>query len=240
MSLLHTIRSNNSNKAIVALIQADVPLPPNCDLLLESESPWHESGHSSTSTHSNLRLDNMPLIPPCHVGPSYPDASPWFGTATDPEFIEHLMDLYFSWVHPFYQLFSRDLFFADFNLGKSEHCSALLANAIAAFACHYSDRPAALADPADPNSVGDHFFAEAKRLLNLHEHPSLTKVQALGIMSFREKSCGRDSNGYQYMGRCSRVALEMNLHISVIGTESRLLEHSARANTFWGVFNAET
>jgi hypothetical protein len=74
----------------------------------------------------------------------------------------------------------------------------------------------------------------------LDEKPSLSMVQALGIMSFRETSHGRDSNGYQYTGRCLRVALEMGLHLSVMSSSLRPAEYEARKITFWGVFNTET
>ena len=137
-------------------------------------------------------------------------------------------------------MFSRDHFLHDFRSGQTGHCSRILANAIAAFACSYSDRLAALADPYDPSTAGDQFFAEAKRLLDLDEKPSLTMVQALGIMSFRETSHGRDSNGYQYTGRCLRVALEMGLHLSVMSSSLSPQEYEARKITFWGVFNTET
>lgn len=116
----------------------------------------------------------------------------------------------------------------------------MLVNALLAVACHYSDRPAARMAGNSSNTAGDHFFAEAKQLLDKTDTPSLTTVQALGIMSIRESSQGRDSNGYQYAGRCVRMAVEMGLHLSVIGSGMRAAEVEVRKITFWGVFNLET
>ena len=164
----------------------------------------------------------------------------WFAIPQDADLVEHLLNLYFCWVHPFYQLFSRDHFIHNMGRGGTGFCSAMLVNALLANACHYSDRPSARGDPRNPSTAGDQFFAEAKRLLDKTERPSLTTVQALGLMSIREASQGRDSNAYQYVGRSVRMALELGLHLSMIGSGMRPAEIEVRKITFWGVFNLET
>lgn len=128
----------------------------------------------------------------------------------------------------------------DMGSGRTEFCSAMLVNALLSMACHYSDRPFTRTDPNNAATAGDAFFAEAKRLLDLTDKPSLTTVQALAIMSLREASHGHDSNGYQYAGRCVRMALELGLHLSVIGSGLGAAEVEVRRVTFWGVFNLET
>lgn len=251
INLLHSIRSDDNNEGIAASLQTNVRLPHSFGpQTLESEFVQHLTHPDSARAQSDVPSSD-PSLSPAHYRPNgedhpsgggitYQNPSFWFRTPPDPEFIEHLLDLYFTWVHPFYQLFSQDRFLMDFKRGETGHCSALLVNVICAFGCHYSDRLAARSDADDPLSVGEHFFAEAKRLLDLDEKPSLTMVQALGIMSFRETSRGRDSNGYQYTGRCLRVALEMGLHLSVMSSNLRPAEFEARKITFWGVFNTET
>lgn len=72
------------------------------------------------------------------------------------------------------------------------------------------------------------------------EKPSVTTVQALGVMSLRETSQGRESNGYQYAGRCVRMAVEIGLHLSVVSSGLRAVEIEVRKITFWAVFNLET
>lgn len=164
----------------------------------------------------------------------------WFAVPQDAELVEHLLNLFFCWAHPFYHFFSRDHFLHDMGRGQTNYCSAILVNAVLAFACHYSDRPSARTEPCNPLTAGDSYFAEAIRLLNGTDKPSLTTVQALGIMSARECSHGRDSNGYQLAGRCLRMALELGLHLSVIGSGFRAAEAEVRKITFWAVFNLET
>lgn len=187
--------------------------------LLQDHEADNENNHRGRITDQNVRY--------------------WFRTPQDPEFIKHLLDLYFTWVHPFHQIFSRDQFLTDFTRMASSHCSAFLVNAIAAFACHYTDISCTFARLGNYPIAGDYFFAEAKWLLTADEEPSLTIVQALGIMGLREISHGRVSNGYQYMGRCLRTALEMGLNVSAKsdGLPPAVIEE--RKITFWGVFNFE-
>jgi len=131
-----------------------------------------------------------------------PDIRRWFRQPYDPEFLAHLLDLYFCWIHPSYQIFSRDHFLRDFQSGQTDYCSRVLANAIAAFACSYSDRVAALADPNDPSTAGDQFFAEADQLLQHGSESPPMLALALNIMSFRELACGRISTSHFYTAKC--------------------------------------
>jgi len=116
----------------------------------------------------------------------------------------------------------------------------MLVNALLAYACHYSDRPQARTDPNNPATAGDHFFEEAKMILDRNEKSCLTTVQALGILAVRECSHGRDGNGYRYAGMCVRMALELGLHLSSMGTGLRSADTEARKVTFWSTFNIET
>jgi hypothetical protein len=167
----------------------------------------------------------------------------WTTVTQDAELINHLLQLYFCWVHPFYVLFSEECLRHDMASGRSKYCSPLLINTILAVACNYSDRPEARTNPTDPLTAGNHFFAEARRLLNEDDRTCLTTVQALAVMSLREASCARDSPGFQYIGRSIRMALEMGMHLSCDAPEFAGLtpvEIEVRKITAWGCFVADT
>ena len=137
-------------------------------------------------------------------------------------------------------LFSASCFLADMGRHRKKYCSPLLFNAVLALACHYSPRDEARANPADPSTRGDHFFAEAQRLLLAEEsHPSLTVAQALALMAIREAGCGRDATSWMYLGRSLRVALDLGLHLSVKLEASAMFtptEVEVRRITFWALF----
>lgn len=167
----------------------------------------------------------------------------WTNVTSDVAFVERLFSLYFTWSHPFYVLLSRECFYKDFRAGRDKYCSPLLVNAICAYACHFTEEPAGRTDPTNFRTAGDHFFAEAKRLLFEDETPSLTTVQALCVMSMREPSTGRDSSGFGYIGRCIRMCLELGLHLNNSASpELRLTpsEVEVRKVTFWGCFTVDT
>ena len=177
------------------------------------------------------------------ISPIYSHRSgPWTQVTQDPMLIEHLMTLYFTWSHPFYGMFSKELVLDDMKNGRNKYCSSLLVNALLAVGCAYSDRPEARSNPSDPSTAGDHFFAEARRLLYEDESSRLTTVQALALMGIREASCSRDSSGFQYSGRCTRMLVELGLHVSFVSAGDKIspVESEARKITFWGCFLLES
>lgn len=166
----------------------------------------------------------------------------WTQVTSDGELVEHLMALYFCWEYPTFASLSKEHFLEDFRVGRRRHCSSLLVNAMLAVGCRFSTQPASRADPEDSNTSGDHFFAEAVRLLaeekNRH---TLTTIQALGLMSLREASGGRSSESIYYAGQSVMIAVEMGLHLDSEsgGGDHASLDHAVRSATFWGAFSLD-
>ncbi|KAL7628823.1 hypothetical protein AAE478_000338 [Parahypoxylon ruwenzoriense] len=175
----------------------------------------------------------------------------WSDVTAKPEDVKHLLNMYFNWHYPYFTTLSRTLFYRDFLKGKSNispnrtaYCSPLLVNAMLALGCHFTDVACAYATPGDSWTKGDHFFAEAKRLIvdnDEYEKPRLTTVQALALMSVREAGCGREAKGWVYSGMSFRMAqdLGLNLDIGGIRSDSDNLDEQevdARRVTFWGCF----
>lgn len=175
----------------------------------------------------------------------------WTTVTKDPEVILHLINMYFTWHYPYFTTLSKTLFYKEFIRGKPRgtpkrtvYCSALLVNAMLALGCHFTNSPAACADPNDPTTKGDAFFQECKRLIvenDEYEKPRLTTVQALALMSVREAGCGREAKGWVYSGMSFRMAQDMGLNLDSGGmTNSKEpmdeTEIDARRITFWGCF----
>lgn len=251
VSLLHSLRGDANPDTLAESLRSNVRLPHSyAPQTLEADfaqeittpssstfdnSPFHPSTLSRTgSGESDLSLRSATTSAPVERQVN------WFATPQDPEFIDHLLRLYSCWVLPFHGFVCWDLFTTDMARGKLDYCSPLLVNAILALACHYSDRPAARTDPSNPATAGEQYFAEAMRLLEQIDRPSVTTVQALGIMGMREGSAGRDSQAYQLVGRCVRMALELGLHLSSLRQGMSENEIEVRRITFWAVFNVET
>ena len=103
------------------------------------------------------------------------------------------------------------------------YCTPLLVNAMLALGCHFTAHPLARTDKDDPDTVGDHFFQECKRLIlenDEHVTSRLTTVQALALMSVREAGCAREERGWSYSGMSFRMGIEMGLHLDLEGGDS--------------------
>ncbi|KAI5296621.1 hypothetical protein KEM52_005572 [Ascosphaera acerosa] len=167
----------------------------------------------------------------------------WTEVLASRGFIIHLLNLYFTWHYGYFPVLHRQQFERDFFRGHvSQYCSPLLVNAILAMACHFSSLPGAYADPLDYNTLGDHFFKEAKRLVlenDEYERAKVCTVQALLIMSQREGGCGREGTGWVYSGMAFRMALDLGLNIEPSDVSSNMFtpeELDIRRITFWGCY----
>lgn len=166
----------------------------------------------------------------------------WTTITADGAFLEHLLALYFCWEYPTFASLSKEHFLEDFRSGRRRHCSSLLVNTILALGCRFSKQASARTDPNDSNTAGDHFFAEAKRLLLMEkERHILTTIQALGLMAIRESSSGRSSASIFLAGQSMRLAIEMGLHrdAQYEGIEIGDVERAVRSATFWGAFSLD-
>lgn len=178
-------------------------------------------------------------------------ATSWTEVTKDAALIGHLINMYFNWHYPYFTTLSKNLFYRDFLKGKPHgqpkstvYCSSLLVNAMLALGCHFTTVPGAFAAAGDSRTKGDHFFAEAKRLIlenDEYEKPKLTTVQALALMSVREAGCGREAKGWVYSGMSFRMAQDigLNLDIGGIPKDKNSLDEQeidARRITFWGCF----
>lgn len=181
--------------------------------------------------------------------PSDDPVTSWSRVTTDAHLVTHLIDMYFTYHYTCFTTLSKKLFWRDFAKGAagvsgdaSAHCSPLLVNAMLAVGCHFTDFAGAYAVSGDSRTKGDHFFAEAKRLIMANDEfakPHLVTVQALALMSVREAGCAREANGWVYSGMSFRMAQDLGLNLEVHGKSKRLMsdeEIDARKVTFWGCF----
>ncbi|KAH6895228.1 fungal-specific transcription factor domain-containing protein [Thelonectria olida] len=172
----------------------------------------------------------------------------WSQVTKDKQLITHLISMYFNWHYPYFTTLSKTMFSRDFVKGKAglgpgtTYCSSLLVNAMLALGCHFTSVPGAYAVPGDSRTKGDHFFAEAKRLIvenDEYEKPRLVTVQALALMSVREAGCAREAKGWVYSGMSFRMAEDIGLNLDVSQLDqARMSDHEidARRITFWGCY----
>lgn len=197
---------------------------------------WAENMPSDRSASSMPRYRGLEQIL-SHMNEPEMKTPPqsWTSITGDMNLVQHLLALYFCWEYPTFASLSKEHFLQDFQDGRHRYCSPILVNALMALGCRFSTHPMTRANPSDPYSSGDHFFKESQRLFDQEtDHHSLTTIQALGIMSIREASCGRDSESWYYAGQSIRLAVEMGLHQIQEGLDED--ELAVQSATFWGAF----
>lgn len=165
-----------------------------------------------------------------------PAPGSWTTITDDIDLVHHLLALFFCWEYPIFVSVSRKHFIQDFRNGKTKYCSTILVNAMLALGCRFSNQSVGRGDAHDHFSAGDLFFQQATTLLDAElDHHSLTSIQALGLMSLREISCGRPIEAQYLSGQAIRLAVEMGLHKP---PDERASSDDALvlSTTFWGAY----
>jgi hypothetical protein len=160
------------------------------------------------------------------------------------------MNMYFNYHYPYFTTLSKSMFWRDYSKGKAGlaghtgtvYCSSLLVNIMLALGCHFTDVEGAYGTPGDSRTKGDHFFAEAKRLILENDEfarPRLVTVQALALMSVHEAGAAREAKGWVYSGMSFRMAQDIGLNLEIGSLDKQNMtdqEIDARKITFWGCF----
>ncbi|KAF5490009.1 Nitrogen assimilation transcription factor nit-4 [Colletotrichum siamense] len=196
---------------------------------------WPESASNTEASEGGRYQGLDQVLAPLELPDMKLPPENWTNITEDGSLVQHLLALYFCWEYPTFASLSKEHFLRDFQNGISRYCSPILVNALLALGCRFSSKSSTRANPSDPYTSGDHFFKEAQRLFYLEDdHHTLTTIQALGIMSIREASCGRDSESWYYAGQSIRLAIEMGLH--QLQDDGDHDEFAVQAATFWGAF----
>ncbi|CAG8191339.1 unnamed protein product [Penicillium olsonii] len=156
------------------------------------------------------------------------------------ELRSHLIDLYFEWEQPWFQVVNETLFRESMKNG-GRYFSKLLLNSILAVGSRYSDRLEVRADPSDPNTAGKIFLERGESLIqNELRWPNITTIQSLAIMGMAYIAIGSDAAGWLHQGTANRLALDMGLNMdpSVLSgaVALPLIEIELRRQIYWALY----
>ncbi|TGO21641.1 hypothetical protein BPAE_0208g00120 [Botrytis paeoniae] len=130
-----------------------------------------------------------------------PNEFAWTTVTDDDEVIDHLISLYFTWVHPFYPLFNEGHFVKSMHRGSDEFCSHSLFNAICAMACYL--HTIIDEDTIDYKRMGAQFSDLVRNSIDPQDN-SLTNIQAFAVMFLVRCAQGRGLSGSVYLSIASR------------------------------------
>ncbi|CAI6337654.1 unnamed protein product [Periconia digitata] len=155
--------------------------------------------------------------------------SRWTQVSDDDILMRALLRLYFLHEHQWLGCFHIDDFLDDMLSGSNEHCTPLLVNTIMALACHSHQDSRNRADHRNPKNLGYRFFAEAKRLWELHStsKKSLPSLQTALLLNLLFNLHSSDRIGRSYQDQAISIAHEIDLFnlathtMSASGRDSR-------------------
>lgn len=165
----------------------------------------------------------------------------WTSVTQDSNLIEHLLTLYFTWQHSFFQNFPEKLFRTDMAAGRTKYCSEMLVNAICAAACF-------LASEENVRALGPKFFDEARSYQENLDKPDVASTAALYLLSYVEGTRGRLSSLWMLSGRSALMSIDLGLHLRQTyqndiapedDHEKHANEFKARSHAFWGAYHVD-
>ncbi|KAI9678246.1 MAG: hypothetical protein M1817_006191 [Caeruleum heppii] len=154
----------------------------------------------------------------------------WTRATHETKLVNHLVTLYFTWIHPVHMVLSEPHFKASFVNEDSTYCSSALINAICAMACHFLDKSAdngSYPRIQDTEALGERFMAEGRSAIRLEDHNKLTTVQTFAIMFLFDSGTGKALKASSYI----RFASSTLLNLSMQGD----LHRDAVQITLWGI-----
>ncbi|PYH45573.1 Zn(II)2Cys6 transcription factor [Aspergillus saccharolyticus JOP 1030-1] len=232
LQVVHSLRDSSDTKAaeLLNLVRSKAPLGELKSYLDQDQPDLVQAATKQASIHRAMDINRLVDIPVYRV-----PAAPWTAVTQSDELVSHLVSLWFTWSHPFYNWIDRDLFLRDAQSGHldSRFCSPFLFNCILAEACFHSDYPETYADPDDPNSKGLHFYGEARRHYDkIGGRLDLPTLQGCGVIM---AAMGKDRVGWWHLGQINNMAQEYARSQPPPSTETR--ESRAVNQTLWGLYN---
>ena len=116
----------------------------------------------------------------------------WTSVALKPGTVEHLLQLYLTWIHPMHMLFDENHFLGSLRDCADTYCSPSLVNAMCAMACHlWHPRNLGINEAsAKINALRTQFLNEAKTMLKDVDHSKMTNIQSHAVIALTEIAMG--------------------------------------------------
>lgn len=157
----------------------------------------------------------------------------WTNVSTEAKLIEHLIKLYFTWIHPVHMLFDQEHFMSSFKDGSYVYCSSALVNIICAMSCHllHDTRDDDEQTKSGIESLRTQFINESKCLMEHADPGRMTSIQTYAIMFLVELGSGHGLIASSHL----RWAQE-----SLIAKQTSEQSSEAEEVAAWGILTLHT
>ncbi|KDQ32691.1 hypothetical protein PLEOSDRAFT_1073145 [Pleurotus ostreatus PC15] len=164
-----------------------------------------------------------PPLPDAHNSGALQSQEDFRSTLPAVEDQEHLIELYFTYVHPSFPIIHKKSFLETYKTGRRQRrVPVLLLLTILSVASRFqttaNSKPPYPSDGSTMWAAGDEYLDQAKLLLDrCYSSSKPATCQALLLMGYREIGIGAMAEAWTYTGMAIRMAQDMGLHRSADG-----------------------
>lgn len=157
----------------------------------------------------------------------------WTNVTRDPQLIEHLISLYFTWIHPVHMILDERQFMSSFRNCLDLYCSHALVSIICAMSCHLLHDIDADDDQTKDavDSLRDRFIDESRGLIRNVDYHRMATVQTYVIMFLVEFGSGHGLIATSHLRLAVEVLMEMQ--------SSDQSQEAVKVGT-WGILTLHT
>ena len=157
----------------------------------------------------------------------------WTNVSTEADLIEHLIKLYFTWIHPAHMLLDQEHFMSSFKDCSDVYCSSALVNIICAMSCHllHDTRDDDEQTKSGIESLRTQFVNESKFSMKNADFEKMTSIQTYAIMFLVELGSGHGLIASSHL----RLAQE-----SLLAKQKSEQSSEAEEVAAWGVLTLHT
>ncbi|KJZ68989.1 hypothetical protein HIM_11616 [Hirsutella minnesotensis 3608] len=220
---------------------------PVCAHCMSSISPpsirpsTSDSGNFSGYAETSKAASTPGLASPISLasfsfdGCSHPQSDRWIRAGWTVASVRQLFDTLMTWDYLPFCLICKDPFLRDYYSGSTRYCSSALVNALLALAIRVVNENIPETQSPGPGwSRSKAFFDEAEAILHsTGPSDNLADIQALGMLSLYEVTCGREAEAQEFAESFAAQIGELCLQEPSLGAEAE--EYSkVRATSYCG------
>ncbi|KAF9928066.1 hypothetical protein FBU30_002666 [Linnemannia zychae] len=199
-------------------------------------------GKSSPMFYSRRHYGNRPADVP--TAPEKPESRKFTENPDlpSPEVMTQLLNLYFTYVHPFAPVFVWSKFLRRLKDRDYSPSFLFLLNSIFALASRYSDDVSLRTDPTKSETIGVRFAEKAKEILDtLYDSPDMSCVGALVLLAFQQMGTGNSYRAWMYVGISIRMAQHLGLNRDPLKLNPHMpaIDREERNRIWWTCFMAD-
>lgn len=159
-----------------------------------------------------------------------------------PEMMTKLLNLYFTFVHPFAPVIVWSKFLKRLQTKNYSPSFLFLLNSLFAVSSRFSDDVSLRTDPTKPETLGVHFVEKAKAILDtIYDSPDIHCVGGLILLSYQQMGTGGGYRAWMFIGLAIRMAQHLGLNRDCVKLNPNmpLLEREERNRVWWTCFVAD-